>query len=67
MIFAVIAVVARASDKVQVMGAVGAMQATRHDKQNGTGSIAKNARTGHPRFRNGKEKAGKGRAISPTE
>ena len=33
-------VITRATDKVQVMGAVGAMQATGHDKQNGTGSIA---------------------------
>jgi hypothetical protein len=43
---------------VQVMSAVGAMQAAGHDKQHGTGSIvpalAKNARTGHPEFGNGK-------------
>jgi hypothetical protein len=49
---------------VQVMGAVGAMQAAGQDKQYGTGSIvpalAKSARTGHPEFRNGKEKNGKG-------
>jgi len=32
--------VARAGDKVQVMGAVGAMQAAWHDTQNSTGSIA---------------------------
>jgi hypothetical protein len=52
--------VARASDKVQVMSAVGAMQAAGHNKLHGTGSIvpalAKNARAGHPRFRNGKGK-----------
>lgn len=40
------------------MSAVGAMQAAWHDKSHGTCSIvpalAKNARTGHPRFRNGK-------------
>jgi hypothetical protein len=32
--------VARTSDKVQVMGSVGAMQAAWDDKQNSTGSIA---------------------------
>jgi uncharacterized Zn-binding protein involved in type VI secretion len=45
---------------VQVISAVGAMQAAGHDKPHGTGSIvpalAKNARTGHPLFRNGKRK-----------
>jgi hypothetical protein len=50
--------VARGSDKVQVMSAVGPMQAAGHNKPHGTGSIvpalAKNARTGHPLFRNGK-------------
>ena len=55
--------VARRSDKVQVMSAVGPMQAAGHDKPHGTGSIvpalAKNARTGHPLFRIGKEKHGK--------
>jgi hypothetical protein len=44
------------------MSAVGAMQPTGHDKPHGTGSIvpalAKNARTGHPQFRNGKGKPG---------
>jgi hypothetical protein len=43
------------------MSAVTAMQAAGHDKPYGTGSIvptlAKNARTGHPQFRNGKETA----------
>jgi len=42
------------------MSAVDAMQATGHDQQNGIGSIAalaKGARTGHPQFQNGKEKA----------
>jgi hypothetical protein len=59
--------VARGSDKVQVMSSVGAMQAAGHNKSNSIGSIvpapsassgqalAKNARTGHPLFRNGKE------------
>jgi RHS repeat-associated protein len=51
--------VTRTGDKVQVMSAVGAMQAAGHDKTHRTGSIvpglAKNARTGHPRFRNGKK------------
>jgi uncharacterized Zn-binding protein involved in type VI secretion len=46
-------------DKVQVMSAVGAMQAAGHDKEHATGSIvpalAKSARTGHPAFRNGKK------------
>jgi hypothetical protein len=55
--------VARASDKVQVMSAVGPMQAAGHNKPHGTGStvpaLAKNARAGHPQFRNGKEKHGK--------
>jgi hypothetical protein len=50
--------VARGSDKVQVMSAIGAMQAAGHNKPHGTGSIvpalAKNARAGHPLFRNGK-------------
>ncbi len=32
--------IARAGDKVQVMGAVAAMQAAWHDEQNSTGSIA---------------------------
>jgi RHS repeat-associated protein len=45
------------------MSAVGPMQAAGHDKPHGTGSIvpalAKNARTGHPLFRIGKEKHGK--------
>ena len=54
--------VARASDKVQVMRAVGAMQSAGHGKIDSIGSIvhalAKNARTGHPEFRNGKEKRG---------
>jgi hypothetical protein len=44
--------VAGTGDKVQVMSAVGAMQAAGHDKQHGTGRIvpalANNARTGHP-------------------
>ncbi len=48
-----------ASDKVQVMRAVGAMQAAGHDKSHSIGSIvpalAKNARTGHPQFGNGKQ------------
>jgi len=50
--------IAGASDKVQVMGAVTAMQSCRHDQAHTTGSIvpalAKNARAGHPQFRNGK-------------
>jgi hypothetical protein len=50
--------VAGESDEVQMMSAVGAMQADGHDKQYPTSSIvpalAKNARTGHPEFRNGK-------------
>jgi hypothetical protein len=45
---------------VQVMSAVGPMQAAGHNKPHGTGSIvpalAKNARTGHPLFWNGKGK-----------
>jgi len=53
--------VAGGSDKVQVMSAVSAVQAAGHDTPYGTGSIvpalAKNARTGHPQFRNGKERA----------
>src|SRR3981081_2332168 len=52
--------VARTGDKVQVMGAVTAMQAARHDKQivqaASLPALANNARTGHPPFRNGKEK-----------
>jgi len=40
------------------MSALAAMQAAGHPKLQGTGSIvpvlAKNARAGHPRFRNGK-------------
>jgi len=55
--------VAGAGDKVQVMSAVSAMQAAGHSKSYGTGSIvptlAKNARTGHPQFRYGKEEGGK--------
>jgi hypothetical protein len=59
--------VAGTSNKVQVMSAVGSMQAAGH-KTHGTGSIvpapstssgqalAENARTGHPRFRKGKRK-----------
>jgi hypothetical protein len=59
----------RASDKVQVMSAVGAVQSAGHDKQYGIDSIvpapstssgqalAKSARTGHRLFWNGKEKA----------
>ena len=71
--------VTRTGDKVQVMSAVGAMQAAGHDKTHRTGSIvpapsassgqalAKNARTGHPRFRNGKEnRYQEGRATLPT-
>jgi RHS repeat-associated protein len=50
--------IAGTGDKVQVMSAVGTMQAAGHDKQHGTSSIvpalANNARTGHPEFRNGK-------------
>ena len=49
--------VARPSDKVQVMSAIGAMQTAGH-QAHGTSSIvpalAKNARTGHPQFRSGK-------------
>jgi len=56
--------VARAGDKVQMMGAVSAMQTAGHDDPHGTSSIvpalAKSARTGHPQFRNGKEKHWKG-------
>jgi hypothetical protein len=52
--------VARTSDKVQVMRAISAMQSAGHVKPHRTGStvpaLAKNARTGHPRFRNGKTK-----------
>src|SRR5439155_21115659 len=52
--------VAGTGDKVQVMRAVGAMQAARHDKQNSTGSIAsrpcKERKDGAPTSRNGKEK-----------
>ena len=48
---------------MQVMSAVGAMQSAGHNKPHGTGSIvpalAKNARTGHPQFRNGMGKHGK--------
>jgi hypothetical protein len=55
--------VAGAGDKVQVMRAVTAMQTAGHDKPHDTGSIvpalAKNARTGHPQFRNGKGKDGR--------
>ena len=55
--------ITRAGNKVQVMSAVGAMQAAGHDKPHGIGCIvpalAKNARTGHPQFRNGKEKHGR--------
>jgi hypothetical protein len=51
--------VARGSDKVQMMSAVGAMRAAGHDQPHSTGSIvpalAKNARAGHPLFRNGRE------------
>jgi hypothetical protein len=49
---------------VQVMSAVSATQAAGHDKSHGKGGIvpalAKNARTGHPEFRNwkGNTKAG---------
>jgi TPR repeat protein len=62
--------VAGAGDKVQVVSAVGAMQAAGHDKQHGIGSIvpalAQNARTGHPEFQNGTEKQGlKGWATRP--
>ena len=64
--------VAGGSDKVQVMSAVGAMQAAGHNNSHGTGSIvpapsassgqalATNARAGHPQFRNGKEETRKG-------
>jgi hypothetical protein len=52
--------VARTSDKVQVMCTISATQSTGHDKAYAIGSIvpalAKNARTGHPQFRFGKEK-----------
>ena len=52
-------VVTGGSDKVQVMSAVGAMQAAGHDKLYGTGSIvpalAKSARAGHPLFGKGKD------------
>src|SRR5439155_20048497 len=52
--------VAGTGDKVQVMRAVGAMQAARHDKQNSTGSIAsrpcKERKDGAPTSRNGKGK-----------
>jgi len=45
------------------MRAVSAMQAAGHDRPHGTGSIvpalAKNARTGHPQFRNGNGKLGR--------
>jgi len=55
--------VARSSDKVQVMSAVGAMQSAGPDRPHGTGSIvpalAKNARTGNPQFRNGKREHGR--------
>jgi hypothetical protein len=55
--------VARASDKVQVMSAVSPMQAAWHSKPYLTGGIvpalAKNARTGHPLFWNGKEERGR--------
>jgi hypothetical protein len=51
--------VARGSDKVQLMSAVGPMQANGHNKTHGTGGIvpavATKARAGHPRFRNGKQ------------
>ncbi len=62
--------ITRAGDKVQVMRAVGAMQAAGHDKPHRTGSIvpalAKNARTGHPQFRNGKGKHGRAGHPPPT-
>jgi hypothetical protein len=52
--------VARGSDKVQLMSAVGPMQPAGHNKIHGTGSIvpavATKARAGHPRFRNGEKK-----------
>ncbi len=54
-------------DKVQRMSAVSAMQTAGHDKAYGIGSIvpalAKNARAGHPQFRNGKIKAMEGWAT----
>ncbi len=59
-----------ASDKVQVMRAVGAMQAAGHDKSHSIGSIvpalAKNARTGHPQFGNGKQNP-EPRATRPSD
>jgi len=60
--------IARASDKVQMVSAVNAMQTGRH-RSHGSGSIvpalAQNARTGHPEFRNGKGKTTKGWATRP--
>jgi hypothetical protein len=57
-----------ASDKVQIMRSISAMQASGHVQQNGTGSIvpalAKNARTGQPLSRNGKRNHA-GRATRP--
>jgi hypothetical protein len=51
-------VIAGTSDKVQMMRAVGAMQPAGHGKSYAIGCIvpalAKNARAGHPQFRNGK-------------
>jgi hypothetical protein len=66
--------VAGGSDKVQVMSAVGSMQATGHNKLIVQGAshplhrlrsgqaLAKNARTGHPEFWNGKSKKRDGSA-----
>src|ERR1700692_4859915 len=52
--------ITRAGDKVQVVSAVGAVQAGGHGQFYGIGSIvpalAQNARAGHPQFRNGKKK-----------
>src|SRR5438270_696756 len=61
--------VARAGDKVQMMGAVSAMQTARHDNIVQAASppaLAKNARTGHPQFGNGTRKLiGKGGPPGP--
>jgi len=50
--------IARIGDKVQVMSTIAAMQADGHDQAMLPGSmapaLAKSARAGHPRFRNGK-------------
>ena len=55
--------VTRTGDKVQMMSPIRAMQAAGHDNAHRTGSIvpalANNARTGHPQFRNGKERHGR--------